>query len=640
MNITLQINQQNEIYTLCEYAGLCDVAIMQKVGGSVILCTLCVDYENESKEDFLPLSVQYIEKMYAIGKIPLGFTKREGKPSDSEILTSRLIDRSLRALIQKDFPYAVQITLMVLSYDNKSDLQKDALNLASITLFLSSIPILTAAKNKKILCASRVLQLDSNFTTSENINDLRHSNLDLFVSGFDNKISMIEMQKLRVKDSIESSAVISKENLIKALKYAIKDIESKSKIYTKAFKKYAKPKHKITATSKIDSKLLQKLSKKYTKSIKSALISLSKTERQTQMKALIESIANAQNLDIQTTSHHIYKIKREIMRKMILDSSRRADNRALSDIRPISIESNILPNAHGSAVFTRGQTQVLVTCTLGSEAEAQKGDSLMFCQKSHVMFHYNFPPFCVGEAFPILAQSRRELGHGNLAFRAIESSVPKLPFTFRFVSEVLSSNGSSSMASVCGASLALRGAGVDMDEMVAGIAIGLIYESDLRYAILSDIMGLEDFDGDMDFKVAGSRRGISALQLDIKLDSISLAILSECLTRAEAGLSAILDIMEKVEIAPNVSILPKAESFAVPQGCMSEIIGQGGRVIKEIISKFDVSVNLDKEKSVVTLTGVGFERIKAAREHIDSIVESALKKREKRDSVESSLESK
>ncbi|MWV61685.1 polyribonucleotide nucleotidyltransferase [Helicobacter saguini] len=664
MDITLQINGKDETYTLQKYAGLCDVAVLQKVGGSVILCTICIDYESENKEDFLPLSVQYIEKMYAVGKIPAGFIKREGKPSDSEILTSRLIDRSLRAIMPKDFPYTLQVTLMVLSYDNKSDLQQDALNLASISLFLSSVPI----KNKKLLCASRILQLDSKIVATSDINDLKNSTLDLFVSGFDNKISMIEMQKLRTtkdsKDSIESKntpdsknptkdsktdskkdskttesnpAIITKENLLKALKYAIKDIESKSKIYTKAFKKFAKPKHKITNCNKIDSNLLQTLSKKYTKSIKTALISLSKSERQTQMKALIESIANAENIDPQITATHIYALKKDIMREMILSKGKRADNRKLDSIRPINIESNILPHAHGSAVFTRGQTQVLVTCTLGSENEAQKGDSLSNVTKSNVMFHYNFPPFCVGEAFPILAQSRRELGHGNLALRAIESSIPKLPNTLRFVSEVLSSNGSSSMASVCGASLALKGAGVEMREMVAGIAIGLVFESDTRYAILSDIMGLEDFDGDMDFKIAGTRAGFSALQLDIKLDSISLKILGECLERGSSGISHILDIMEKVKIVPNVSILPKSESFAVPQGSLSDIIGQGGRVIKDIISRFNVSVNLDKDKHIVTLSGADFAGVKAAKEHIDSIVESSLRKKEKRENIESTF---
>ena len=552
MKIIEITNTQTETYILDKYATLADRSVMLKVGGSVLLCSVCVDYENPRSEDFLPLSVQYVEKMYAIGKIPQGFLKKEGKPSDNEILISRLIDRSLRPLFPKDYPYPVQITILVMSYDNKIDICQKAMNLASICLYLSSIPL----TQKGILNGIRVMRRDDEFSLCDDLNDLLESKLDLFVSGINNNVSMIEMQSLKTttqnKDSIiENANEISKDDLLEAINLAKKHIETMSMLYMKHFEPFILEKREYEGSNKLDLALKESLEKEYTDSIKECLCSMSKTERHTQLIALIKEISQTHNLEREIVAKHVFAIKKEIMRSMILNEGKRADGRNLREIREISIESNLLPKTHGSACFTRGQTQALVTCTLGSQNDAQTQEGILTQGKSKIIFHYNFPPFSVGEAYPIGASSRRELGHGNLALKAIESNVANTPHTIRLVSEILQSNGSSSMASVCGASLALLGADIKMHNMVAGIAMGLIYESEERFAILSDIMGLEDFDGDMDFKIAGNEKGFSALQLDIKIHGLSESILNQSLEQAREGILHMLSLMRNVEIKPN-----------------------------------------------------------------------------------------
>ncbi|RDU64880.1 polyribonucleotide nucleotidyltransferase [Helicobacter didelphidarum] len=645
--IKIQNNEQIETYIFDKYATLSDYALMQKVGGSTILCTICIDYENPTQEDFLPLSVQYIEKMYAIGKIPQGFIKKEGKPSESEILTSRLIDRSLRPLLPKDFPYPVQITLLVMSYDGKTDIYKDAMNLASICLFLSSVP----TKNKQILNAVRILRYNDAIKICKFFNEIIDSNLDLFVSGIESGITMIEMQSLKTTKkkqcktdtTIENNIIsescniqqpnnnedfneISEEKLLECLAFAKEHIAKMSAVYTEQLAPFAKPKKDFVRQSKINTELKEKIETQYGKEIEERLQGLSKTERHTLLQLLIEEIATQHNLSKDIVAQHVYAIQREIMRSMILTKGLRLDGRTSTQIRDINIESNLLPYVHGSACFTRGQTQALVTCTLGSENDAQNKDCLVTQKKSAVIFHYNFPPFSVGEAFPITSSSRRELGHGNLALKAIESNIPNIPFTIRIVSEILQSNGSSSMASVCGATLAMLGAGIQMQNMVAGIAMGLIYESETNFVILSDIMGVEDFDGDMDFKVTGNEKGFSALQLDIKIGSLSEEILRASLQQAKEGLVHILSLMREVKIEPNYEILPQIESFAIPIGCMPDIIGQGGKVIRDIIAKFGVAIDLDKENHIVTLMANKQSARIGAKEYIFEI----LKKKEVR----------
>lgn len=628
MKIIEITNTQTETYILDKYATLADRSVMLKVGGSVLLCSVCVDYENPSSEDFLPLSVQYVEKMYAIGKIPQGFLKKEGKPSDNEILISRLIDRSLRPLFPKDYPYPVQITILVMSYDNKIDICQKAMNLASICLYLSSIPL----TQKGILNGIRVMRRDDEFSLCDDLNDLLESKLDLFVSGINNNVSMIEMQSLKTttqnKDSIiENANEISKDDLLEAINLAKKHIETMSMLYMKHFEPFILEKREYEGSNKLDLALKESLEKEYTDSIKECLCSMSKTERHTQLIALIKEISQTHNLEREIVAKHVFAIKKEIMRSMILNEGKRADGRTLREIREISIESNLLPKTHGSACFTRGQTQALVTCTLGSQNDAQTQEGILTQGKSKIIFHYNFPPFSVGEAYPIGASSRRELGHGNLALKAIESNVANTPHTIRLVSEILQSNGSSSMASVCGASLALLGADIKMHNMVAGIAMGLIYESEERFAILSDIMGLEDFDGDMDFKIAGNEKGFSALQLDIKIHGLSESILNQSLEQAREGILHILSLMRNVEIKPNYELLPQKESFCVPHTSIGEIIGQGGRTIRDIISRFQVSINIDKDEGIVHISANNKDSMQNAKNFILDL----LRKKEKKE---------
>ncbi|TLE05613.1 polyribonucleotide nucleotidyltransferase [Helicobacter bilis] len=628
MKIIEITNTQTETYILDKYATLADRSVMLKVGGSVLLCSVCVDYENPSSEDFLPLSVQYVEKMYAIGKIPQGFLKKEGKPSDNEILISRLIDRSLRPLFPKDYPYPVQITILVMSYDNKIDICQKAMNLASICLYLSSIPL----TQKGILNGIRIMRRDDEFSLCDDLNDLLESKLDLFVSGINNNVSMIEMQSLKTttqnKDSIiENANEISKDDLLEAINLAKKHIETMSMLYMKHFEPFVLEKREYEGSNKLDLALKESLEKEYTDSIKECLCSMSKTERHTQLIALIKEISQIHNLEREIVAKHVFAIKKEIMRSMILNEGKRVDGRTLREIREISIESNLLPKTHGSACFTRGQTQALVTCTLGSQNDAQTQEGILTQGKSKIIFHYNFPPFSVGEAYPIGASSRRELGHGNLALKAIESNVANTPHTIRLVSEILQSNGSSSMASVCGASLALLGADIKMHNMVAGIAMGLIYESEERFAILSDIMGLEDFDGDMDFKIAGNEKGFSALQLDIKIHGLSESILNQSLEQAREGILHILSLMRNVEIKPNYELLPQKESFCVPHTSIGEIIGQGGRTIRDIISRFQVSINIDKDEGIVHISANNKDSMRNAKNFILDL----LRKKEKKE---------
>ena len=626
---TIQINNgQTETYILDKYATLADRSLMQKVGGSVLLCSICVDYENPSNEDFLPLSVQYVEKMYAIGKIPQGFIKKEGKPSDSEILISRLIDRSLRPLFPKDYPYPVQITILVMSYDGVTDICKNAMNLASICLYLSSIPIITP----QILNGVRIVKHGDTFSLCDTLKSLSDSSLDLFVSGVGKDITMIEMQAqktIRQENdiTIEEANEISQDELLRAIDFARTHIENISKDYTQHFAPFALPKRSYQSSISIQPELKNALKDQYGYLIKACLYGMSKTERHPEINTLIKNIATEQNLDYKVASIYTHEIKKEIMRNMILNEGKRADGRKPTQIRPIDIESNLLPHVHGSACFTRGQTQALVTCTLGSQNDAQLQEGILAQRKNKILFHYNFPPFSVGEAYPIGASSRRELGHGNLALKAIESNVADTQYTIRLVSEILQSNGSSSMASVCGATLALLGAGVTMYNMVAGIAMGLIYKDENKFVVLSDIMGLEDFDGDMDFKIAGNEKGFSALQLDIKICGLKEEVLKRSLEQARDGILHILSLMQKVDITPNYALLPQKYSLEIPQGRIAEIIGQGGRVIRDIISRFQVHIELDKDQSIAHITANNQDSLQNAKEYILEL----LRKKERKE---------
>lgn len=639
MQYSIEINKNTEIFDIDKVAKQAAGAVLMRQGKSVVLATVARE-EKQVEEDFLPLTVQYIEKAYAAGKIPGGYVKRETKPSDAETLTARIIDRSLRPLFPKGYAYPTQIVVMVLSADPKVDLQVMSLNAASVALYLSDIPM------KAPVCGVRIGKIDGNFILNPNNEELQNSTLDLYVAGVKDELLMIEMRALPdqkeneifiespyadvlTQTTSQNMNELSEDEILEALNLAQKAILNGSNAYEEAFSKHKKN-SQIELKNEIEyPEILAFIENNFQKQIKEAINQMAKSERASKLNKIAKEILNleiAKDWSEESVLNTLAKVKRKLIREQILNEGKRADGRSLNEVRPISIETNILPNAHGSCLFTRGQTQALVVATLGGENDAQMIDLLT--EKNPIserfMVNYNFPGFSVGEASPIKAPGRRELGHGNLAKRALYPSVDEnYPYVIRLVSEILESNGSSSMATVCGGSLALKAAGVPSLKLVAGVAMGLIFK-DNKYAVLTDIMGLEDHDGDMDFKVAGSKDGVTALQMDIKLGGIDQEILKQALYQAKEGRIHILNIMEEAakEIIVNEEVLPKLELFSVDPSKIVDIIGQAGKTIKEIVEKFGVSIDLDREKGEVKIAGSQNEQIKAAKDYIINITSS------------------
>ena len=639
MQYKIEVNKNIEIFDIDKVAKQACGSVLMRVGKCVVLAAVARE-EKAVDEDFLPLTVQYIEKAYAAGKIPGGYIKRETKPGDLETLTSRIIDRSLRPLFPKGYNYPTQIVVMVLSVDEEVDLQVVSLNAASVALYLSDIDI------KAPVCGVRIARINDEFVLNPSLSELKQSTVDLFVSGVKDELLMIEMRALPsvnpdllslntpfpeviLNDPCEQLMnELSEDEVLQALDMASKAILNGSNAYEEAFLKHKKYASLSLRVQEENLELLTFVKNSYEPKLKEAIKQMAKSERASEISKIAKEILSLNEAEQKEWSEEditkaLHSFKRELVRAQIINEGIRADGRGLKDVRDISIETNILPSAHGSCLFTRGQTQALVVATLGNDSDAQLYDSLS--EKSAIterfMVNYNFPGFSVGEASPIKAPGRRELGHGNLAKRALYPSVSEnYPYVIRLVSEILESNGSSSMATVCGGSLALRAAGVDSIKLVAGVAMGLVFEGD-KYAILTDIMGLEDHDGDMDFKVAGTKDGITALQMDIKLGGIDKQTLKEALYQAKEARIHILDIMQEAndKIVVNEDVLPKLELFNVEPSKIVDIIGQAGKTIKEIIDKFGVSVDLDREKGEVKIAGNQNEQVKAAKDYIISI---------------------
>ncbi len=656
--VSIKVNNKEEIYEIDKVARQAAGAVLLREKDAVVLATVARD-DKKVDEDFLPLTVQYIEKSYAAARIPGGYIKRETKPGDFETLTSRIIDRSLRPLFPKGYAYPTQIVVFVLSSDPEVDLQTMALNASSAALYLSDLPV------DKNVAAVRVARIDDEYIVNPTKSQLRQSTLDLFVSGTKDELLMIEMRAiatesiqivpmvspdpLMVPDMIENDILdthnineLTNEETIEALNVAAEAISKASSDYEKGFSELKKPHAKLEL--KVDNPyddLLVYIDEFYKDEIYEAINQMAKSERASGLNAIAASImedetAQKEGWDIDLIAKSVNFYKREIVRKMILDERKRADGRGLRDVRDIEIETNILPSVHSSCLFTRGQTQALVTVTLGNSKDAQMYD-LLTDKEAHYenfMVHYNFPGFSVGEASALRPPGRRELGHGNLAKRAIEPTINiDSDRTIRVVSEILESNGSSSMATVCGGSLAIKAAGIEVQKLVAGVAMGLVVEDD-RYAILTDIMGLEDHDGDMDFKIAGTKDGITALQMDIKLGGIDQKILKEALDQAAEAKQHILNIME--EAAENISLnenaLPSKTVFSLDPSTFGAIIGQAGKTIKEIIEKFEVSVDLDKQSGKVKVEGTNKVQVSAACDYIKELAKAKKdNRRDKRD---------
>ncbi len=594
--ITINSSNKTEEFALKQVAKQATSSLLYRLGKTIILASVCVEREPVS-EDFLPLVVQFLEKSYAAGKIPGGFVKREGRAQDFEILTSRIIDRTLRPLFPKDYRYPTQITLMVLSHDIENDLQVSALNAASAALFLSHVAPF------KSVSACRIARVDNAFIINPSASLLNQSSLDLFVSGTKESLNMIEMRSLG-----QQLNALEEPLMLEALELAQKSLKETCTLYEETFTPYQNELlFKESQGIVFNERLLDLLKNQYFNEIIKGIESSALSERENVFNEIARKISEAHSeFGLEEIEWSLEKVKKTEIRHMIIKDKIRPDKRALEEVRPISIESDLLPMAHSSILFTRGQTQSLVVGVLGTDNDAQTHESLEHKTpiKERFMFHYNFPPFCVGEASSIGATSRRELGHGNLAKRALETSIKNKEQVIRLVSEILESNGSSSMASVCAGSLALYASGVEIYDLVAGVAMGMVSEGQ-DHAILSDISGLEDAEGDMDFKIAGNLEGITAMQMDTKMSGIQLEILYQALLQAKRAREHILKIMHeaKEKIVINFSHLPMTEVFNVAPDKIIEIIGQGGRVIKEIVEKFEVKIDLNKPSGEVKIMG-------------------------------------
>ena len=649
-DVKLELENRNEEYSFGDVAKQANGSVWLKSGKTVVLATVVIDETEIVKDDFLPLTVQYIEKTYAAGKIPGGFFKRETKPSDFETLTSRIVDRSLRPLFPKGFGHPTQITIMVFSADAESDMQVLALNAASAALFTSDIDINSS------VCAVRAAKVDGEIVLNPTLSQLKNSTLDLYLSGTKKDLLMIEMrsigsEKVEVEDTYEPmldpmmdpslgtivvdthvSNAMPEDELIEVLDKTEKALFASNVEYEVAFGPYQKDIQQLDL--KLDSlneDMMAFVKERHMQDIADAMNQMAKSERSTALRKLRKRIlTNNIEWDELELKAAIEAVKKEQVRSQILNEKVRADGRKLTEVRPITIDTNVLPAAHSSCLFTRGQTQALVVLTMGGQKDAQMFESLTDTgtQNENFMVHYNFPGFSVGEASPVMGTKRRELGHGNLAKRALEPIIDLDGQTVRLVSEILESNGSSSMATVCGGYLALKAADIETSDTVAGIAMGMVSEGE-RYAILSDIMGLEDHDGDMDFKVTGSKEGITAMQMDIKLGGISLNILKEALYQAKEGRAHIIDIMLDAEskIEFNNGVLPSTEFFHIDPGFIGEIIGQAGKTIREMIEKFEVAIDIDKKDGKVKITGKNKDGVQGAKEHIQKIVNAPKKEK-------------
>ena len=627
--IEIDTNNIKETYECNKIAKQASGAVMYKQGKAVLIAAVAID-EKPVDEDFLPLTVQYMEKSYAAAKIPGGFIKRETKPGDFETLTSRIIDRSLRPLFPKGFHFPVTITVMVVSSDTEVDMQVAALHAANAALFVSDIPVSTS------IAAVRMGTVGDDIVINPTNSQLNDSELDLLVVGSGKDVVMIEMRTMATKkDGVQHANEFSEDALIDVIAMAADAIEKATTAYIESFTTVAREPLTLTlAEDKVDETLYTYIENNYAEAVEKAIAHMAKSERSSELKKIRTTILEkleeeGKEADKALVSKVLERYKKTVVRAMILEKNVRADGRAMDEVRPISIETNLLPSVHGSCLFTRGQTQALVTVTLGDKKDAQMYELIteQNSQSEKFMVHYNFPGYSVGDAKYIGAPGRRELGHGNLGKRALEPTIPlDYDGSIRLVSEILESNGSSSMATICGGALALRAAEVDTTELVAGIAMGLVSEGD-KYAVLTDIMGLEDHDGDMDFKVAGTAQGITALQMDIKLGGIDLAVLKDALGKASQGKQHILNLMEDAakDIATSTA-LPSTEHFSVHPSKIVDIIGKAGSTIREIIEKFEVSIDLDRDAGGVKLSGGDKEKVAQAKAHIESIASAPVKK--------------
>jgi len=608
----IKINDKKITLETGKIARQADGAIIATCGETVVIATVVGAKKLRDGQDFFPLSVNYQEKYYAAGKIPGGYFKREARPTESEQLISRLIDRPIRPLFPSSFMNEVQLLPTVLSYDGEN--QADVLSIiaSSAALAISGLPF------GGPIAASRVGYKDGKYILNPSPKELEESELDLVVAGTKDAVLMVESETSGLTEKVMLDAVkFGHENFVPI----IEAIE-------KLAKKAGKPKWKIETLD--HSAVKAKIAKALEADLRTAFKEIDKKKRSTAISEAEtkckEMFVDDENISENQAMAQLKSLEKDIVRTAILKDKKRIDGRGLADVRQIKCEVGILPRTHGSALFTRGETQALVVTTLGMSDDEQRVESLNGMQRNRFMLHYNFPPFSVGECGRI-GTGRREVGHGKLAWRAINSSLPKqenFPYTLRVVSEITESNGSSSMATVCGTSLALMDAGVPMKEPVAGIAMGLIKEGK-EFSVLSDILGDEDHLGDMDFKVAGTKSGITSLQMDIKIEGITFEIMEKALDQAKGGREHILGEMDKALKVSRTEFskhTPKMEIITVDKKDIATVIGKGGATIREIVEKSGAKVDV-KDTGEVTVAAPDEESRKIAIDIIKSLVAKA-----------------
>ena len=570
--------------------------IARQAGGSVfisygdtaMLAAVCCSAEPREGIDFLPMQVEYREKHYAGGKIPGGFFKREAKPTDAEVLTSRLTDRPIRPLIPKNYRNELQIMLTTMSYDGINTPDVVAAIGASAALLLSPVPF------DGPIASVKVGLIDGEYILNPTNEQMESSDLDLMVTGKKDKICMIE----------GGSNFVPEKTILEALDVAMDGINDIVDLQME-FSEHFDNSYEIVDNSVITEEVTNSLEELYSDKIQKLLDMDSKKAMDDAFNVIAKEASESYKEDEELypeVKGHIKTMFKNAVRENILDKKVRVDGRGLADVRQISIVPSLLPRVHGSALFTRGETQAIAALTLGSSRDEQIIDSMASDYKKSFLLHYNFPPYCVGETGRIGFTNRREIGHGHLAERSLKPILPsseEFPYTIRIVSEITESNGSSSMASVCGGSLAMMNAGVPIKEHVAGIAMGLIMDGD-NYAVLSDILGTEDFLGDMDFKVAGTKDGISAIQLDLKVPGLPMDVLSNALEQANEGRLHILDEMNKAISTPNAlsEYAPQIESFKIDKEKIGALIGPGGKNIKAIQERAECVINIEDDGTV------------------------------------------
>lgn len=594
-------------------------AVMVRYGDTAVLCNVTAS-KKPKQTDFFPLTVNYEEKMYAAGKIPGGFVKREGRPSEKAVLTSRLIDRPIRPLFPDGFRNEVQVISMVMSNDPDCSSEMAAMLGSSLALMVSDIPF------DGPIAGVTIGMIDGEFIVNPTVEQLKNSTIDLTVAGTKDAINMVEAGALEVPE----------ETMLEAIVFGHEEIKKVIAFQEQVAAECGKEKMEVQLQT-INEELYEEIKAAHETEMNAAIQTHEKHARDEAIEAVKsvvvaayeEKLADAEDRDatLKQVNEILDKMVKDEVRRLITEDKVRPDGRKLDEIRPLSSEVGLLPRTHGSGLFTRGQTQALSICTLGSLSDVQIIDGLGVEENKRFMHHYNFPQFSVGETGPMRGPGRREIGHGALGERALLAVIPDeadFPYTIRCVSEVLESNGSTSQASICGSTLAMMDAGVPLKAPVAGIAMGLIKKGE-HYSILTDIQGMEDHLGDMDFKVAGTAKGVTALQMDIKIDGLSREILEEALTQAKHGRMVILESMLQTIAEPREHLsayAPKIKSIHIKPDKIRDVIGPGGKQINKIIDETGVKIDTEQDGTIF-ISSVDEEMIQRAQDMIESIVREA-----------------